>query len=56
MPDDENDKPSEPEEAERRPPATGERADHHNAAPGVEIEGGPATDPARRDPEADEAG
>lgn len=48
-----DDKPlSEPGLGAARHPATGERPDHHNAAPGVAIPGGAGTDPAR-DPEPD---
>jgi len=41
-----DDEVTDPETPEADPPATGEREDHHNAPPGVEIPGGADTDPA----------
>ena len=35
-----------PDQNESGAPATGERSDHHNSAPGVEVPGGSGTDPA----------
>lgn len=43
---DEPESPSDPDGGEEDGPATGERSDHHNAPPGVEVPGGPGTDPA----------
>jgi hypothetical protein len=37
---------SDPEPDPETEPATGERADHHNHAPGVKVPGGAGTDPA----------
>lgn len=53
---DEPDTPSDPGPGEEDVPATGERSDHHNAAPGVEVPGGPGTDPAGEMPGKPEDG
>jgi hypothetical protein len=41
-----DDEVTDPADGEADPPATGERADHHNAVPGVAVPGGAGTDPA----------
>ena len=43
---DESERMPHPDQNESGAPATGERSDHHNAAPGVEVPGGSGTDPA----------
>ena len=50
-----DDEVTDPADGEADPPATGERADHHNAVPGVAVPGGAGTDPAGDAGDADDA-